>query len=214
METLTLLGTVLGIGLVSGINLYATVLALGLAFRFNLIALSPSLEGLDVLSEPVILWTAGILYTVEFFADKIPWVDSLWDVIHTFVRPLGAAVLAGVAVGTLDPVAEIALILLCGGVALSSHSSKAGTRILVNHSPEPFSNWALSLLEDMIAIGGVWLALAFPIVALVLVIVFVIAFIWFFPKLVRVVRASSTRLFSLITRPFKSRNPIQDTDTT
>ncbi len=190
METLALLGTVLGIGFVSGINLYATVLAIGVAIRFGLITLDPAYESLAILGDPIVIGAAGLMYVCEFVADKVPWFDSFWDVIHTAIRPVGAAVLASMAVGSVDPATEIAAILLSGTVALTSHSVKAGTRVLANHSPEPFSNIALSLFEDVLAFGGTVLLLMNPILMLVLVVAFIGVFIWLFPKLVRLLRSS------------------------
>src|SRR5678815_2269483 len=158
MEVLNLLGSTMGLGLVSGLNLYATVLTVGLGIRLGLITLNPEMARLEVLASPYVLIAAGILFVIEFFADKIPWVDSIWDAIHTFIRPLGAAVVAATAIGAVN--AETAIIAaLCAGISLSGHSAKAGTRLLANHSPEPFSNIALSLIEDVLVVAGSWLAL-------------------------------------------------------
>jgi uncharacterized membrane protein len=198
MDTLILLGSVLGIGFVSGINLYATVLAIGLALRFQWVTLDPAYDSLMVLAHPAVILSAGLMYVVEFFADKIPWIDSAWDAVHTFIRPIGAAALAGVAIGDLNPAAEITLLLLCGGVALSTHLTKAGTRLLVNHSPEPFSNAAVSVGEDVLAFGLVWLVLEHPLIVLAIVVVFLALFIWFFPKLLRLLRASFRKIMELL----------------
>jgi len=126
MKTLALLGTVTGIALFAGIRLYATVLTVGLCLRYGLLHLPQELASLTVLAHPYVLGAAGVCAVMEFVADKVPWVDSLWDAVHAFLRPAGAALIAFAVVGRLDPATEIAVILLCGGVAFSSHSAKAG----------------------------------------------------------------------------------------
>ena len=153
-------------------------------------------------STPVLI-IAGVIYLVEFVADKVPWIDTLWDTVHTFIRPLGAAILGVAAVGDVDPVLRMGAFLLAGTVALSSHSAKAGTRLLANHSPEPFSNIGLSLTEDGVVVGGVWLALTHPLIALVIVVVLVAIIIWCIPKLVRLLRRSGQTLrdFFSLRRP-------------
>jgi hypothetical protein len=196
MDPLAILGTTMGIGLLSGIRLYATVLGLGLALRFGWLELPAAMRGLDVLANPWVIGVAAAAYAAEFVSDKIPWFDSLWDGIHTVVRPVGAAVLAATAFAELDPVPRILLTLLCGGVALSSHASKAATRLAVNHSPEPFSNWALSLLGDIAAPAGLWFVFAHPVLAAILVIVFLLAFFWLARKIWRVLRSGWERLRS------------------
>ncbi len=176
MKTLALLGTVTGIALFAGIRLYATVLTVGLCLRCGLLRLPPELASLFVLAHPYVLAAAGICTAAEFLADKVPWVDSAWDAVHTVLRPAGAALIAFAAVGRMDPAAEVAVILLCGGVAFSSHSAKAGARLLVNQSPEPFSNILLSLFEDALAVGGGYAALAHPLASLAAVAVFLVLF--------------------------------------
>lgn len=176
MKTLALLGTITGIALFAGIRLYATVLTVGLCLRYGLLQLPEELGSLSILAHPYVLGAAGVCTVMEFLADKVPWVDSLWDGIHAFLRPAGAALIALAAVGRLDPAAEIAVILLCGGVAFSSHSAKAGARLLVNQSPEPFSNVALSLFEDVIAVGGSYAAVAHPLAILAVVAGFLVLF--------------------------------------
>ena len=189
MEIIQLLGAAMGLGFVSGVNLYATVLAVGLGVNLGLIHLSPHLAGLEALGHPLVIVVAGALYTVEFFADKIPWVDTAWDSIHTFIRPLGAAWIGATALGTVDPVLDVAAFLLAGAVAFSTHATKAGVRVLVNASPEPFSNVALSLAEDAAAIGGAWLVLRYPIAAGIAAAAFAIAFVVFAPRLFAILRA-------------------------
>jgi hypothetical protein len=158
--TLPTLGLVFGAAFASGLNLYATVAALGLLHRFGLATLPPSLE---VLAHPVVLTVAIALYVVEFVADKVPYVDNVWDVVHTFIRPPAAAVLAYSALVHVPEAWRVAAALLAGGVALTAHGTKASTRVAANASPEPFSNWVLSLGEDGLALALVWLALRHPL---------------------------------------------------
>lgn len=176
MDTLQLLGSTFGLSFLAGIRLYATVLALGLGIRFGLFHLPAQLNGLEVLAHPAVLIAAGIAYIAEFISDKIPWFDTLWDSVHTFIRPVGAALLGAAALGTLDPKLRVVLAILCGGVALTSHSSKAATRVMANHSPEPFSNIALSLAGDVAAPVGVWFAMQHPIATFVMVAIAMVLF--------------------------------------
>jgi hypothetical protein len=132
------------------------------------------MSGLEVLSSPYVLIAAGVIYLVEFFADKIPWVDSIWDGVHTIIRPLGAAVIGAAAIGVVEPRTAV-IAALCAGVSLSGHSVKAGTRLLANHSPEPFSNIGLSLGEDILVVIGSWLALRHPAIMVTVVVIFLIA---------------------------------------
>lgn len=187
----------MGLGLVSGLNLYATVLTVGLGIRLGLITLNPELSGLAVLASPYVLLVAGVIYLVEFFADKIPWVDSIWDGVHTVIRPLGAAVIGATAIGAVKPEAAV-IAALCAGVSLSGHSVKAGTRLLANHSPEPFSNIALSLGEDVLVVIGSWVALAHPAIMVTVVAIFMIAFVWFAPKAFRLMRVEYLATFALL----------------
>ena len=191
MRSLTLLGAVTGVALFAGIRLYATVLTVGLCLRYGLLSLPPELSSLAVLSHPYVLVAAGVCAAAEFLADKIPWVDSLWDAVHVFVRPAGAALIAFAAVGSLDPAAEVAVILLCGGIAFSSHATKAGARLAVNQSPEPFSNVLLSLVEDAVAVGGSYTAIAHPLAILAVVAVFLLLFFLLARRLFRRLRAKS-----------------------
>jgi uncharacterized protein DUF4126 len=170
MSPLETLGYTLGTSFASGLNLYATVAAAGLLDRFGLIHLPPPLA---VLSQPLVLGIALALFVVEFFADKIPLVDTMWDTLHTFIRPPAAALLAYAAFSQVPEAWKICAALLAGSVALTSHGAKATTRAAANTSPEPFSNWALSAFEDAAAIGLSWLAATHPILtgAIVLVLV-------------------------------------------
>lgn len=148
MEVLKTLAVALSLGTLAGVNLYLTVLVTGLALHFDWVTLPSPLAGLEVLEHPTILCIAGALYAIEFCADKIPWVDTAWDAIHTLIRPIGAAALAVAAMGDAHPAFEVVAGLLAGGMAFSSHTAKAGTRLAANTSPEPFTNIALSLVED------------------------------------------------------------------
>jgi hypothetical protein len=173
MEELQLLATTLGLSALCGINLYLTVFVTGLALQQGWLTLSPQLQSLEVLNHPAIIVIAGILYFIEFLADKIPWIDSLWDVVHTAIRPIGAAVLSLSLLGEMHATAEIVAVLLCGGIALGTHTVKAGTRLIVNASPEPFSNMGLSLAEDAFVLGGVFTVVKFPLATLALLLVLV-----------------------------------------
>jgi len=163
VETLSL---VLGAGFSSGLSLYATVATLGLLQRFGVIHLPAALE---ILAHPWVLGIAAALYLLEFFADKVPYVDTLWDAVHTFIRPPAAALLAYGAAGAAAPEWRWGAALLAGGVALTSHGTKASARAAVNTSPEPFSNWALSFGEDLLAVWLIWFATAHPTAAIIVV---------------------------------------------
>jgi uncharacterized membrane protein HdeD (DUF308 family) len=163
---LIFLGRTLGFSFSAGINLYATVALLGLASRYDWVALPPQYQVFD---NNWIIGTALFLYTVEFFADKIPWIDSAWDTLHTFIRPLGGALIALTALGDSSPVVETMVALLGGTVAASTHFTKAGTRVVANASPEPFSNWFISIVEDVFVVALGYLALKYPIAALTVV---------------------------------------------
>ena len=194
MEAITLLGTIFGLGFVSGLNLYATVLTVGMIVRLNLISLPESMQDLTILGHPTVLMVAGVLFAIEFVADKVPWVDSSWDSVHTLIRPVGAAVMGGYALTGTDPATQTALALACGGVALTSHTAKAGTRVMVNASPEPFSNSFLSFFEDFVVVVGVGLTFLLPIIMLALVIVFLMVFIWLSPKFYRVLKGGAGKV--------------------
>lgn len=198
MNNVATAGALLGLAFASGLRLYSTVLAVGLSLRYNLLSVPESLADLRLLGETPVLAIAGLMYTAEFFADKVPWIDTAWDTAHTFFRPLGAALLGAVAIGDVDPVAKVVAGLVCGSVALSSHSAKAGTRLVVNHSPEPFSNIGLSFAEDGVVAGGVWLALVHPVVALVLVLISLAVIAWMIPKLFRLFRRQALRVRDLL----------------
>jgi hypothetical protein len=165
-------GLLAGSAFASGLNLYATIATLGLLDRLGAADLPPELA---ILAHPAVLGVAGVLYIIEFFADKIPWVDSVWDAVHTFIRPPAAAVLAYAATAHIPEEWRMVAALLAGGVALTSHGVKATTRAAVNTSPEPFSNWGLSFVEDLVAIFLVWLAATHPLLTVAIVAVLVVA---------------------------------------
>lgn len=182
MEWLSTLSLALGSAWTSGINLYATVSMLGLLQKFAGIKLPGGLEALD---NWWIIGVAGGLYIVEFVADKIPYVDSVWDVVHTFIRVPAGVIVAYAATSQLDPTITISAALLGGGLAFASHGTKAAARVTANLSPEPISNWTLSIVEDIIAFVGTFLAVFAPMLIAIFLGLFVVFFIWFLPKIVR-----------------------------
>ena len=165
MEILQQLGVALGLATLSGLNLYLTVLVAGLAIRYDWLSLASAHENLAVLGDPWIIGVAAGLYVVEFFADKIPWLDSAWDVGQTFVRPVGGAFLGLAALGHLNPEMSVVAALLAGGAAFSTHALKASGRVLINLSPEPVSNSLASLGEDGLVLGGLGLIAGAPVLA-------------------------------------------------
>jgi hypothetical protein len=194
MEWFATLSLALGSAWTSGINLYATVAALGTLQKFGFAKLP---GGLDALDNWWVIGLAAGLYLIEFLADKIPYVDSVWDVVHTFIRIPAGAVVAYAATTQMDPTVSVAATLLGGGLALSSHGSKAALRVGANLSPEPVTNWMLSVVEDIVAFAGVLLAVFAPVVISVVLLVFVVCFLWFFPKVYRALRRmmSAVRAF-------------------
>jgi len=182
MDISALIAISLGAAWASGLNLYAAVLTLGLLGATGQMTLPPDLQ---ILTHPVAIGAAAAMYCIEFFTDKVPGIDSTWDAIHTFIRiPAGAALAAG-AVGDLPLAVQLGAVLLGGGVALTSHGVKAGARLMINTSPEPFSNWGASVTEDAAAVGGVWLAVFHPIAFAVLFVAFVALAIWLLPRVWR-----------------------------
>jgi len=173
METLEQLGIVLGLTSLAGLNLYLTVFLSGCAVRFGWIDLIDKFESLSVLGNGWVLGVAGVLFVIEFFADKIPWVDSAWDAVHTIVRPAGGIFLSFAALGELDPAMAVIAALLAGGTSFVTHTAKAGTRLLINASPEPVSNIVASVVEDGIVIGGLSLIAIAPVTSFFVFVVFV-----------------------------------------
>ena len=188
METLSLLGVALGFATLSGINLYLTTFLAGLAVRFNWINLADKYENLDVLANPWIIGVAGVLFLVEFFADKIPWLDSSWDAVHTFIRPVGGTLLALAALGEMDPAIAVIAGLLSGGTTLITHATKAGSRLLINMSPEPVSNTLASLGEDGLVLGGLGLMAFSPVISFFVFLAVVILAIWLSRKTWGIIR--------------------------
>lgn len=167
MSILEQLGVALGLASLAGLNLYLTVLLTGLAVRFDLLQLADKYQSLEVLSHPAILAVAALLFVMEFLADKVPWLDTLWDSVHTFIRPIGGTLLGLQALGDMPTYMEVIAGLIAGGAALTTHGVKAGSRLLVNHSPEPVSNVTLSVTEDAALAGGLVLTLLHPVVGLI-----------------------------------------------
>ncbi len=188
METLSLLGVALGFATLSGVNLYLTTFLAGLAIRFNWVDLADKYESLSILENPWIIGIAGVLFFVEFFADKIPWVDSTWDAVHTFIRPVGGALLALAALGEMDPAVSVIAALLGGGTSLVTHATKAGGRLLINMSPEPVSNSIASIGEDGLVIGGLGLMALSPAVAFFVFLAVIILAIWLFRRTWSIIR--------------------------
>jgi len=185
IEVLAGLGRTLGFSFAAGINLYATVAILGLASRYGWVSLP---EQYRVFDNDLIIGAALTLYVIEFFADKIPWVDSIWDAIHTAIRPIGGAVIAIQTLGDASPATETLVGLLGGTLAASTHFTKAGTRAVVNASPEPFTNWILSFSEDLFVVSLGFIALKYPLVATLIVLVALVLMLVFAAWIVRAVK--------------------------
>ena len=185
MDTLQALSLAMGTAWTSGINLYATVAALGIAGRMQMIQLPADLE---VLTHPAVIAVACVMYLIEFFADKVPYVDNGWDVIHTFIRVPAGAILAARSLGDLNPPLELAALLAGGAVALAAHGAKTTTRLALNVSPEPFSNWFASVTEDLAVLGSIWMIFHHPLLMLILVAGFLALIVWLTPKLLRLAK--------------------------
>ena len=185
MGTLEALSLAMGTAWASGINLYATVAALGIAGRAEMINLPPDLQ---VLMHPAVIAVACIMYVIEFFADKVPYVDSGWDVLHTFIRVPAGAILAARSLGDMNPALELVALLGGGAIALAAHGTTATTRLAINASPEPFSNWFASVTEDLAVLGGIWLIFNHPVLMLILVLSFLALVAWLAPKLFRLAK--------------------------
>ena len=190
MDLLISLGRSLGFSLTSGVNLYATVAILGLAARYEWVDLPAQY---DVFASDWVIGGALLLYAVEFVADKIPWVDSIWDSVHTFIRPVGGALVAVATLGEATPGLEVLIGLLGGTIAAGSHFTKASTRVAANTSPEPFSNWALSFIEDGFVIALGLLALKYPVAALVITVAIVVAIVLAMRWIIRKLRGVGRR---------------------
>ncbi len=189
----------MGLAWASGINLYAAMLMLGLMGATGQVTLPP---GLEILADPLVIGAAGLMYCVEFFADKVPGVDTGWDTLHTFIRLPAGALLAAGAVGEFGAAAQLAAALVGGSLAAATHATKAGTRVAINTSPEPFSNWTASLGEDVMVFAGLWAALNHPWIFLGLLLLFILLMAWLLPKLWRL----AARVFGALGRAL-SRKP-------
>lgn len=189
METLQLLALALGLASLAGVNLYLTVFLSGLSIQQGWLTLAEPYTALQVLADPVVMTVAGIFFLLEFFADKIPWVDSIWDSVHTFIRPVGASLLAVLLLGEHSEAMEIVAILLAGGTAFATHSLKATSRLLINASPEPFSNIAASLAEDGLVVGGLFLLAWNPLVGLALAVAALFVAVFLGTKVFRLLRS-------------------------
>jgi Domain of unknown function (DUF4126) len=185
---LDLLGVALGLAALAGVNLYLTVFATGLAIHFHWITLAPQYQSLEVLGNPWIIGISGVLYLLEFFADKIPWVDSIWDAVHTVIRPIGGALLAIQVLGHPSPAFMVIVALLAGGTSLIAHTAKAATRLASNTSPEPLSNIGLSLGEDAAVLAGLTLMHFNPLLALIIFLIVIGVFFYFARGILRSIK--------------------------
>jgi hypothetical protein len=194
MEVVSIIAATMGVAWASGINLYAAMLMLGWLGSTGQIDLPP---GLEVLENPGVMLAAGVMYCVEFFTDKVPGVDTGWDALHSFIRIPAGAMLAAGAISPLGPEAELIGLILGGSLSAGSHFTKAGSRVLINTSPEPFSNWTASVAEDLLVIGGLWTALNHPVLFIVLLIGFIALVIWLAPKIWRGVKKVCSKIRGL-----------------
>jgi len=182
MDTISIIALSMGVAWASGINLYATIFMLGYLGSTGNIDLPPDLM---VVTDPLVMTSAGLMYCIEFFADKTPGVDTAWDALHTFIRiPLGAVLAMG-AVGDMTPAVELAAFIVGGSLTAATHATKTGSRIVINSSPEPVTNWTASIGEDLLVITGVWTALNHPIAFIIALIIFIALMIWLLPKIWR-----------------------------
>lgn len=181
-QLISVISLTMGVAWASGLNLYAAILVLGLGGSSGGIDLP---ENLQIVQDPAVMLAAGLMFSVEFFADKVPGLDTGWDALHTFIRIPAGALLAANTVGDVSPALQLAAGIAGGSVTSVTHAAKASTRVLINTSPEPVTNWAASISEDLAVFGGLWLALNHPLVFLVLFVVFLLLLIWLLPKLWR-----------------------------
>jgi len=209
VEKIDLLAVALGLAALAGINLYLTVFATGLAIHFHWITLAQQYQSLEILGDPWIISVAGVLYLLEFFADKIPWVDSIWDAVHTVIRPIGGALLAIQVLGHPNPAFTIIVALLAGGTSLIAHTAKAATRLVSNTSPEPFSNIGLSIGEDIAVLGGLALVHFNPVLALIVFLIGIGAFFYFAPKILRAIKTKIWLAWKKLNGPANHKMPVQ-----
>ncbi len=207
MQVLQQLGVALGFATLAGVNLYLTVFVTSLALYNGWVVIDPisPYHHLAILGHPAVVAVAGVMYVVEFFADKVPWLDSAWDAVHTLIRPIGGALLAVETLGQTDPVVDVIAALLAGGVSLTTHGAKAGTRLLVNASPEPFSNIALSVAEDVGVMGGMGVLFysyhSHPWLALIVFTSIVGTLLYLTPKIFRFLRIRGWLLWKKLSSP-------------
>ena len=197
-QIITTIALTMGVAWASGINLYAALLTLGVMGATGNITLPPDLV---ILTDPLVIGAAGLMFLVEFIADKMPGVDTGWDSIHTFIRIPAGALLAAGAVGDVTPALSIAAALVGGGLAASTHATKAGSRVVINSSPEPISNWTASLAEDFAVIAGLWTAVHYPWLFLILLLVFILFMIWLLPKIWQGIK----KIFAFLTNMFHKK---------
>ena len=202
MDTVQIIALTMGTAWASGINLYATIFMLGMMGSTGNVVLPAELE---VVTDPLVMSVAGLMYCVEFFADKTPGVDTAWDTLHTFIRIPAGAILAMASVGDTSAAMELTAFLVGGSVAAGTHATKAGTRVLINTSPEPFSNWTASISEDLLVIGGMWAALRHPEIFLFGLIIFICLMIWLLPRLWRGINQLITSIGNL----FRGNSTVQ-----
>ncbi len=200
MDIAQTIALTMGVAWASGINLYAAIFMLGFMGTTGNLELPPDLQ---ILSDPMVMLAAGFMYCVEFFADKVPGVDTGWDGIHTFIRIPAGAILAAGAVGEVGTGAQLAAMVAGGTLATGSHLTKAGSRVMINTSPEPFSNWFASVGEDVAVIAGLWAALNHPVLFLVLLGLFILLMIWLLPRIWRGIR----KVFGYLGRLFGAKSP-------
>ncbi|WP_432744039.1 DUF4126 domain-containing protein [Methylobacter sp. G7] len=199
----TTLALSMGLAWASGINLYATLFTLGYLANTGNIDLPPDLQ---IVANPMVMGAAGLMYCVEFFADKTPGIDTGWDAIHTFIRIPAGAMLAAGAIGDLNPAVELAAAIMGGSLAAGSHATKAGSRVMINASPEPFSNWVASISEDVAVITGVWACINHPVLFLIALAGFIVLMTWLLPK----IWVGVKRVFGFILNLFRADNPATD----
>ncbi len=206
MDTVSIIALTMGVAWASGINLYATIFMLGYLGTTGNIDLPPDLM---VVTDPLVMTSAGLMYCVEFFADKTPGLDTAWDTLHTFIRiPLGAVLAMG-AVGDMTPAVELAAFIVGGSMTAATHATKTGSRIVINSSPEPVTNWTASIGEDLLVITGIWAALNHPVAFLIALVVFIAMMIWLLPKIWRGI----IRIFNSIRNFFSGdlKNEVNET---
>jgi hypothetical protein len=195
-EITNIIALTMGAAWAAGINLYAAIATLGILGATGNMTLPPDLQ---ILSNPLVIGAACLMFAVEFVADKMPGVDTGWDTIHTFIRIPAGALLAAGAVGDINPAVSLAAALLGGTLAAGTHGAKAGSRLLINASPEPFTNWTASIVEDIMVIGGIWTAVNHPWFFIILLVLFVLLLIWLLPRLwqgIKMLAARIKQLFS------------------